>query len=129
MMFNWEITFIINDNQEFSNFLYAISRPNSSSLRPFSSPAARWLLDLSHSDDQTVQLDFRVQLSAASGPRGLLILRFGGFGGFGVNFVFYVGLGVDLSFFVVSVDLCVIVLDHFEFFCKSAKKHIICVFC
>ena len=79
--------------------------------------------------DQTVQLDFRVQLSAASGPRGLLILRFGGFRVFGVNFVFYMSLWVDLSFFVALVDLCVIVLDHFEFFCKSAKKHIICVFC
>ena len=95
----------------------------------FSSPAVRWLLDLGDPGDQTVQFDFRVQLSAVPGPRGLLILRFGGFGGFGVNFVFYVTLGVDLSFFVALVDLCVIFLDHFEFFCKSAKKHVICVFC
>ena len=46
----------------------------------------------------------------------LLIWRFGAFS---VNFVFYVALGVDLSFFVVLVDLCVIFLDHFDFFCES----------
>ena len=69
-------------------------------MSPFSSPAARWLLDLDDPGDQTVQFAFRVQLSAAPRPHGLLILRFGGFGGFGVNFVFYVSLGVDLSFFV-----------------------------
>ena len=60
MMFNWEITFMINDNQAFSNFLYAILKPNSLPRGPFSSPAVRLLLDLSHSDDQTVQLDLRV---------------------------------------------------------------------
>ena len=128
-MFNWEITFMINDVREFSNLLYAILRPNPWPWSPFSSPAVELRSDLSHSDDQTVQLDFRVQLSAAPGPRGLLILRFGGFVGFGVNFVFYVTLDVDLSFFVVSVDLCAIFLYHFDFFCKFWKKHIICVFC
>ena len=100
MIINIEIPLILNDNCTFRNFLYAINGPNSMTWSLFGCPAVRWLLNLGHSGDQTVQLDFRVQLSVAPGAHGLLILRFGGFGGFGVNFVFYVGLGVDLSFFV-----------------------------
>ena len=112
------IPLISNDKNLFSNFLYAISRPDSSSLGPLCSPAARLLLDLGDPGDQFVQFAFRVQLGAAPRPRGLLILRFGGFCGFGVNFVFYMGLVVDLSFLVALVDLCGIFLDHFDFFLK-----------
>ena len=60
MMLFIQIPLISNDNSLFRNFLYAIIHPNSMTGGLFSSPAVRWLLNLSHSDDQTVQFAFRV---------------------------------------------------------------------
>ena len=82
-----------------TNFLYAIIGRNSMTWSLFSSPAVRWLLNLGHSGDQFVRLDFRVQLSAASRARGLISQIWW----IWCKFCLLCDFGVDLSFFVAWV--------------------------